>query len=466
MKAKFIYFFLVIAIVFGASLLVSTENAEEGPKEEGKKEETVYFVPVTNYFSEKENITKEELTEIEVVTLLEDEYALPEFVTKEKRYSLEEFSENTKEILPAGKVGVIRWDRVTPNLKTLKYEGKLLWNKDDAGGYTLKRTVWVDSSYSAPAFDAGKLVKINFVGDVMLSRTVGRQIASYGYDYPWEKTKKQIADADITFANLEVPISDLYPSPLSGMSFVAPEENLKYIKEAGIDIVSVANNHSANFGYNVFLDNIKNLKASGIKMCGGGKNEAEARSASVIEASGNRFGFLCQSAVTGSLYADSDSAGVPYLGIEPWYRDDNSSISDLVSDVTRAKKVSDTVIASPHWGVEYKHYPNDSQEMVARKIIDTGAELVVGTHPHVVESLEYYKGKYINYSLGNFIFDQEWSQATKEGVMLSSYFYAGRNVASALHPLEISNYAQPSFVSGRKEKNILKTIKEYSVGLY
>jgi len=166
------------------------------------------------------------------------------------------------------------------------------------------------------------------------------------------------------------------------------------------------------------------------------------------------------------LYAKENSAGVPYLGMEPWYRDDESSIKAFEEDIRVAKKTADVVIASPHWGVEYKHYPNNSQISVARRAIKAGADLVVGTHPHVVQSSEFFEGKYITYSLGNFIFDQEWSEATKQGTVLSGYFYEGKQVSAALHPLQISNYAQPELVSGGLRQKILNTIKEFSINLF
>lgn len=285
-----------------------------------------------------------------------------------------------------------------------------------------------------------------------------------GFDYPWGKVAKTVADADITFANLEVPISDLHSSPAEGMSFVAPTKNLTYLKKAGIDIVSVANNHTANFGYNIFVDSLKNLKGSGLSVCGGGLTEAEARTATVITRNDVDFKFLCQSAITGSLYADSTSAGVPYLGIEPWYRDDKNSLESLALDIKRAQEKEGVLIDSPHWGVEYKHSPNSSQEEVAHRALGAGADLVIGTHPHVVQSAEYYDGKYILYSLGNFIFDQEWSEDTKQGVMASAYFYGNRNMTVVLTPLEIENYAQPNFVAGSKATKILSDIEEASAG--
>jgi poly-gamma-glutamate synthesis protein (capsule biosynthesis protein) len=375
------------------------------------------------------------------------------------------FSDNDFE-LKENEVAVLRWDKVTANLKTLTYKGKLLWDKTDFDDYELKKEIeisdTVNPNYSD--FNPDRLVKINFLGDIMLSRHVNTQMLKYGFDYPWLKTSEEISAADLTFANLEVPISDLRRSPSSGMSFIASTKNLVHLKDAGIDIVSVANNHSANFGYNVFLDNLKNLKGANLGVCGGGEDEDEARKPHIVEIAKTKFAFLCQSAIVGSLYAKSDTAGVPYLAIEPWYRDDELSIKALEEDIKKAKSLADVVIVSPHWGVEYKHKPNSSQVEVARRSVKAGADLVIGTHPHVVQSVEYYNNKYINYSLGNFIFDQEWSSATKQGVMVASYFYENRNIYNSLKPLQIENYAQPQFVTGGIYNEILKTISSSSIG--
>jgi poly-gamma-glutamate synthesis protein (capsule biosynthesis protein) len=362
-------------------------------------------------------------------------------------------------------VALTRWNQVTPDVKTLSYNGKYLWNKKDIGEYKLKIERHLSAEEAeAQTFHPDRLTKINFLGDIMLSRHVNTQMERLGFDYPWEKTSDIISDADITFANLEVPISDLRPAPAEGMSFIAPTKNLKYLKAAGIDVVSVANNHTANFGNKAFTENLANLKKAGIKVCGGGPSEVEARGTTTIAANQYSFSFLCQSAITGSLYADGKSPGVPYLGIEPWYRDDKNSLAELVADIKKANEKEGVLITSPHWGVEYKHYPNSSQEKVARLMIDSGVDLVIGTHPHVVQSAEYYKGKYISYSLGNFIFDQEWSEDTKQGTMASAYFYGDKNMSVTLVPLQIENYAQPGFVTGATAQKIIRDIEKSSTG--
>jgi poly-gamma-glutamate synthesis protein (capsule biosynthesis protein) len=460
-KIKIIITFLLIVLAVGISTQLGTGEAVV--KDERTKV-LVYYVPVTNYFSERANINTDDFKTEKAVVLGGDALVVAELLGTEAVETVENVTA-LQEKVGSGRVAIVRWNQVTPNLKTLTYNNKLLWKKSDVAEYGLRsEALFPESEALEISFDSSKLTKINFLGDIMLSRHVNTQMKKLGYDYPWEKVKDITADADITFANLEVPISDRYNAPSEGMSFVAPTKNLEYLKLAGIDVVSVANNHTANFGKQAFLDNLNNLKGAGINICGGGLAEAEARTATVITANGLNFNFLCQSAVVGSLYADGEGAGVPYLGLEPWYRRNQNSLDDLVADIDRARLKEGVVIDSPHWGVEYKHYPNTDQQAAARLMIDAGVDLVIGTHPHVVQSLEYYNGKYINYSLGNFIFDQEWSTATKQGVMASAYFYQNRNVSVTLSPLQIENYAQPSFISGEVAKSILSDIEESSKG--
>src|SRR3990167_10074072 len=111
--------------------------------------------------------------------------------------------------------------------------------------------------------------------------------------------------------------------------------------------------------------------------------------------------------------------------------------------VKEAKQKTDFVIVSMHAGIEYVNKPNTSQTNFAREAIDAGADLIIGHHPHVVQIMEKYKGKYIFYSLGNFVFDQMWSMATREGLMIKAYFTKSGVEKVLLYPVLIENYSQP-----------------------
>jgi len=464
MKAKFIIAsILIIGVIF---LFLPVTLHKDNDLGYNDREVDLYFVPIESYFSKTMNIGFDDISGKSICALAKDREYLS-IIFDVSNFKFVNSREALTKKVNTGMTAILRWNEVTPNFKTLSYEDQYLWDKDNTSNYALKTKVILKKENTENLeFFPNKITKINFVGDIMLSRHVNTQMKRKGYDYPWEKVQEIIGDADITFANLEVPISDLAPSPSSGMSFIAAEKNIPYLKAAGIDIVSVANNHSANFGNRVFKDSLKNLRTAGIEVCGGGLTANEARDSVILDNGEISFGFLCQSAVVGSLFADKDTEGVSYLGIEPWYRDENTSIANLMSDISKTKKKADICIISPHWGVEYKHVPNNSQQKFAREAVTTGADLVIGTHPHVVQSVEYYDDGFIAYSLGNFIFDQEWSQATREGIMISSYFYDKKHVTSNLIPLLISDYAQPKFINGTASNRVLEIIKNGSVNLY
>jgi poly-gamma-glutamate synthesis protein (capsule biosynthesis protein) len=113
------------------------------------------------------------------------------------------------------------------------------------------------------------------------------------------------------------------------------------------------------------------------------------------------------------------------------------------------------VIVQYHWGTEYITPPEERQKSLGRLTIDSGADLVIGNHPHWIKPIEFYKGKLITYGHGNFVFDQEWSQKTKEGVV-GKYTFDGRDLVDVEYmPVEIINYGQPYFLEGSKKKQIL-----------
>jgi poly-gamma-glutamate capsule biosynthesis protein CapA/YwtB (metallophosphatase superfamily) len=250
------------------------------------------------------------------------------------------------------------------------------------------------------------------------------------------------------------------------MSFVAPKAAIIGLIDSGVDIVALANNHSTNFGVKVFSDMLSLLKEKGILTVGGGENISEAEKVTIIEKNGQKWAFLNWNAIVGAVSAKDDVPGVAQISMKPWAKTDSEEdfkkVEQAISD---AKKVSDVVIVEFHWGVEYVTNQLDSQRTLARRSIDAGADLIIGTHPHAVQGSEIYMGKYITYSLGNFIFDQEWSQGTKEGTVLESYFYGKKNVASNLAPILIEDYNQPRFLSEIEGRSIIERIKTVSLGL-
>lgn len=307
------------------------------------------------------------------------------------------------------------------------------------------------NSETRKASEDEKNVKLVAVGDIMLSRGVNGQMLKYGDGYPFEKMSEYLNDGDIVFGNLESPIALGGAIPLEGMVFRARPGVEKSIRDAGFTILSLANNHMGNQGQDGVKFTISALRALGINTVGAGENEKEAAKPIVVKKNGLRFAFLAYtdgSIIPVSYEARSDNYGVVYMDKDR-----------LASDIAKAKKEADFVIVSMHGGIEYTYSPNQSQIDFAHTAIDNGADLVIGHHPHQVQDVEKYKNRYIFYSLGNFVFDQEWSKETKQGLFAEIYFNSGGVFDYNLTPVLIKNYAQPDIMDGDEATQLFRKIK-------
>lgn len=270
-----------------------------------------------------------------------------------------------------------------------------------------------------------------FVGDVMLARGVGaRMKAEDDWTYPFQKIAPTLRAANLTFGNLECPVSDIGSDRHHLYSFRADPKVIEGLKFAGFDVVSVANNHLYDWGRPALLDTLERLRAAGIRPVGAGANDLEAHYPVLVDLGGVRIAFLAYvNVVPREAAAGPDRAGVAWLDSDR-----------VLGDIRFARSLADLVIVSLHWGIEYMTRPEKSQVEFAHRMIDAGADLVVGGHPHVVQPLEEYHGRWIAYSLGNFVFDQK-DAATHRGLMLEVTL-AGKQISS-VRPVPIT--IEPSF---------------------
>lgn len=285
-------------------------------------------------------------------------------------------------------------------------------------------------------------VSLVAVGDMMLSRAVAKKMRQHGYDYPFASTTDFIRSADIAFGNLETAIT---PGPEVlpfEMSFRADPESAAALRDAGFDVLSLANNHTPNFGEEGLLDTLRYLDEVGIVHVGAGKDAVEAGQPMFMSVNGIRFAFLAYNDrdVVPASYEAGEGAGTAFMRIPA-----------MVAAVEGAKHFADIVVVSMHSGDEYEIFPNESQTAFAHAAIDAGAEIVLGHHAHVVQTSEMYNGKYIFYGLGNFVFDQMWSQETREGLALKVIFTREGVKTVSYHPVLIEDYAQPRFVDDPME---------------
>ena len=245
-----------------------------------------------------------------------------------------------------------------------------------------------------------------------------------------------IGGADLAIANFENPAPDRPRYHTSGTTFSADPALIDGLADAGIDYVSLANNHIRDAGGTGLLQTIANLQKDGIASSGSGKNLAAARRPGVFSIDGTKVAILAYDAIAAGYHATSTKIGSAPL-----------VASYVRADVTAAREAgADLVIVFPHWGTEYQSRPFAAQQKLARMIIDAGADMVIGNHAHWAAAMEVYKGRPIWYALGNFVFDQTWSEPTMEGITLELTFRGATLVQVRIRPHIILDKAQPNFL--------------------
>ncbi|MFC1756560.1 CapA family protein [Patescibacteria group bacterium] len=277
-------------------------------------------------------------------------------------------------------------------------------------------------------------LEILLVGDIMMSRDVENSVYKYS-DGDFSSVFKEagfIKNADISFANLEGPVSVSGKDQGNLYSFRFKPDALRALIDAGFDVLSVANNHAGDWGREAFEENIFRLKNDDIWPVGGGVNKKDAL-LKVVERDGVRVGFLGFSDVGPGWFAVKENkSGITLV---------DKNFENIIKNASRQV---DILIVSIHFGEEYEESSNDRQKELARLAIDAGAKVVAGHHPHVIQEVEAYNGGLIAYSLGNFIFDQNFSEETMEGLALKVYFEGNEIVAVKQNKVKLNNLFQPS----------------------
>ncbi len=288
---------------------------------------------------------------------------------------------------------------------------------------------------------AERLRTVIATGDVIPARSVNYQILQHiDIHWPYLKTYQLTRAADITFTNLESPEIKNCPTTNEGMIFCGDYRNIEGLTFAGIDVVSLANNHAGNFGEEGIKETISHLKTAGIYATG-----TDFSNVVIKDIRGIKFAFLG--------YNDISK-------VQPGVS--NVDEEKIKINIAEAKRKSDIVLVTFHWGEEYRDQPDERQIYLGHLAIDAGADLVIGNHPHWIQPVEIYKEKVIMYAHGNFVFDQEWSLKTKQGVVGKYTFYDNQLIDVEFFPIQIEQYGQPYILAGVAKKAILETLKNQS----
>ncbi|MCE9548990.1 CapA family protein [Candidatus Nomurabacteria bacterium] len=332
-------------------------------------------------------------------------------------------------------------DRLKDVENILKYLKKNIYYGEEKNA----NIAWIKQGTTEAEVKEISSVTLSFAGDIMLARGVKSSVMkNFNGDYSALFEKLDILQkSDIVFANLEGTASDKGHDLGNLYSFRMDPSVVPALRGAGIDVLSMANNHVGDWGREAYVDTLARLKENEILYTGGGMNESEAEQPVIIEKQGIRIGFLAFSDKGPDyLKADADRAGL-LLANNPRFDEIIQNASSLV----------DFLVVSFHFGEEYQTKHDKRQEDLAHRAIDNGAKIIVGHHPHVIQDTEVYKNGYIIYSLGNFIFDQAFSKETMEGMLVGIKLKENGEMSVKKDIVKLNRVFQPdSIIKGKEEK--------------
>lgn len=294
-----------------------------------------------------------------------------------------------------------------------------------------------------------KPINITFTGDVMLGRGVDSVL--HENPQPFKYILNITNNTDLTIINLESPVTYSNNQSEKLVTFKADPQFIKFLKEGGVDVACLANNHIMDYGMSGLNDTMKNLKNNGIMYVGVGSNIQEAYKPLIVNIKGKKIAIIEASEFVDE-YSQPATKNRPGFAPISW--------DHIKSAIHQAKIMgANYIICEFHYGNEYHRIPNEFQRMISHKCIDEGAFMVIGHHPHVVESIEKYKGHLIFYSLGNCVFDQQNPETKKSMIIVVTI----KNTSATVHiyPIKIVNcYPQP--MDTEEAKIFLKELESCS----
>jgi len=245
-----------------------------------------------------------------------------------------------------------------------------------------------------------KKIKMLFFGDMMLDRHVGENIKANGLDYLFEKiatstSEINLEEYNLVSTNLEGAVTNegKHYYPQMSYDFAFHPDLINQLKDYNFSFLNIANNHLLDQGDQGVIETRKNLDKLDFDYSGCRDGKVDECSVKIVDVSGRKISMIGLSIVYSKL--------------------DEEKLKKFIKEL---KEKTDLIIVNIHWGIEYEHQFNSIQQNLAHIMIDNGADIIIGHHPHVVQGIEIYNGKPIFYSLGNFIFDQYFSSDTQEGL--------------------------------------------------
>ncbi len=308
--------------------------------------------------------------------------------------------------------------------------------------------------FALQASDSTTTIQLVAAGDMMIGSWVKEEIRHQGYDYPFRQIRPLLETADLVFVNLEAPFGTRGTPAEKAYTFLVDTSLVNVLEAGRVNLVSIANNHMLDYGEEALLETMALLKRRGIAYSGAGRNLAEARRAAQVKIGNTKIALAAYSLTfPESFWATDTSAGTCF----PYH-------TFVYKDIQRLKRENDLVIVSCHWGEELRETPKPYQIKLAHRLINAGADVVLGHHPHVVQGIELYRGKLIAYSLGNFIFGS-YSENVRDSMILSLEFARDTLMGGQIYPISVYNREvnfQPQLLKGESRQRFIDRLNQLS----
>lgn len=309
----------------------------------------------------------------------------------------------------------------------------------------------------APSTASAKKLSVSVAcgGDVMGAWGVDSVIRSRGADYVMRSVKRVLRPADIAFLNAESPFSDKgSPQTWKDVYFRGNPALVPAMARAGVDVVTMANNHCLDYKAPALLDSIRRFNRVGVKVVGAGRNTTEAWRCRSITRNGMKVGFMGWTDVMPPGFAATATSAGAAVG--PLW----SGAGRVRKAIRSASRRTDVLVVAFHWGVEGTHHPIAAQIQEAHAAIDAGADLVMSHHPHWLQGIERYHGGLIMYSFGDLVFPP-LSRAAAETVIMTSKV-SDRWITATITPYLLDGSGVPRRATGRDARSILRQLDRFS----
>ncbi|MCA9397218.1 CapA family protein [candidate division WWE3 bacterium] len=354
---------------------------------------------------------------------------------------------------PSNDVYIVPVSFLKPTLRVLNINSLSYLNLDDTNEWPVIVSLPRDDNAAVITVN-DEIYEVSFAGTVVLSRGVAERIRKYNDPfYPWQQVADLIQQADIHIHNFKGSITSDCEYDGYTLKFCGVPSYLAGMKKAGVDGVSVSGNHIGDYGQSGMEETLQYLDEYEIAHTGLDSGIKKAAEPLVYSFGKGESAFTIAMAAFNNVFGTAPCANdTPQYGVTCLLHTDA-----LTNEITQLKKKYDFVVAYHNWGPEYTHYPDkEAQIDWGRAMVEAGADLVIGDQAHWVQTMEFYQNTPIYYGLGNFVFDQMWSEKTREGLYLRVYFNNGKVLSIEPVPIKIYDYTQPRVETGASGRAILQ----------